>query len=165
MLTRESVSVSFCSFDKYAQEYDLPAILIASIAMQESTCNKDGEWQSLTEDSHLPHANLVLMLTPSITASGDNGGAHGLMQITSDKCTSGISCSDPDYNVKTGAKYLKDQLDTYNGNVLLAMGAYNGWYKGLTVAKATAIKDSCCECQNNINYHMQMLNGESLSID
>lgn len=33
---------------------------------------------------------------------GDNNGAYGLMQITQDKCTSGIDCSDPDYNVKTG---------------------------------------------------------------
>lgn len=108
--------------------------MIASIAMQESTCNKD--------------------------ASGDNGGAHGLMQITSDKCTSGISCSDPDYNVKTGTKYLRDRLDANNGNILMAMGEYNGWQKGLTIGSATAIKDTCCQCQNNINYHMQMLNGE-----
>lgn len=122
------------SFDKYAAEYDIPAIMIASIAMQESTCNKD--------------------------ASGDNGGAHGLMQITSDKCTSGISCSDPDYNVKAGTKYLRDRLDANDENILLALGQYNGWYRELTVAKATAIKDSCCQCQNNINYHMQMLNGE-----
>lgn len=154
--------MSVISFDKYAAEYDIPAILIASIAMQESTCNKDGELYSTYRAflSSQEELNTVYVQILSFSASGDNGGAHGLMQITSDKCTSGISCSDPDYNVKTGTKYLKDRLDANDGNILLALGQYNGWYKGLTVAKATAIKDSCCQCQNNINYHMQMLNGE-----
>lgn len=120
-------------FEKYAAQLDLPPILLASIAMQESSCE----------------ANQM----------GDDGGAYGLMQITQDKCTDGISCTDPDYNVKTGAAYFKSVLDQYNGNVLLAMGSYNGWYTGLTVPKATAVKSSCCECQNNLNYLQQMLNG------
>jgi hypothetical protein len=95
---------------------------------------------------------------------GDNGGAYGLMQITQDKCGNAPNgdCKNPDYNIKTGTKYLKDRIDANNGNLLLGLGEYNGWYKDLTVAKATAIKGQCCECQNNINYHMQMLNGESL---
>jgi len=120
-------------FDKYGAELGLPPILLASIAMQESSCNAG--------------------------AMGDNGGAYGLMQITEDKCTSGINCSDPDYNIKTGAYYFKSRLDANNGNILLALGEYNGWYSGLTVSKATAIKDTCCQCQNNLNYHQQMLNG------
>ena len=47
------------------------------------------------------------------------------MQITHDKCTAGINCSDPDYNIRTGAKYFKDRLDANGGNLLLALGQYN----------------------------------------
>ncbi|CAD6577799.1 MAG: hypothetical protein CYPHOPRED_000383 [Cyphobasidiales sp. Tagirdzhanova-0007] len=126
-------------FDKYAQQFNLPPILLASIAMQESSC--------------------------IASATGDDGGAFGLMQITQDKCTTGIDCTDPDYNIKTGAAYFQSVLTQNNGNILLACGQYNGWYQGLTVAKATAIKSQCCECQNNLNYLQQMLNGWLQNID
>lgn len=66
----------FHLFEKYAAEFKIPAIFLASFAMQESTCNKD--------------------------AMGRDG-SNGLMQITTDKCTAGIDCKDPDYNVKTGS--------------------------------------------------------------
>lgn len=126
-------------FDKYAQQFNLPPILLASIAMQESSC--------------------------IASATGDDGGAFGLMQITQDKCTTGIDCTDPDYNIKTGAAYFQSVLTQNNGNILLACGQYNGWYQGLTVAKATSIKSQCCECQNNLNYLQQMLNGWLQNID
>ena len=47
------------------------------------------------------------------------------MQITKDKCAAGVDCKDPDYNVRTGAQYLKDRLDQNNGNLLVALGQYN----------------------------------------
>lgn len=119
-------------FDREAANTGLPPILIASIAMQESTCN------------------------PNVRGGG---GEYGMMQITQDKCTEGIDCLDVSYNIKTGAAYLKSRLDANNGNVLLMLGEYNGWSAGLTVAKATAVKGSCCKCQNNLNYMQQMLNG------
>lgn len=92
--------------------------MLASIALQESSCN---QW-----------------------ASGDNGGAHGLMQITSDKCTDGIDCSDPDYNIKTAAYLLKGLIDNSGGNVVKALGQYNGWQPGMTVNSATAAGWSDC---------------------
>lgn len=47
-------------FEKYGQQFNVPAIFLASFAMQESSCNPN--------------------------TSGDNGGAIGLMQLTKDKC-------------------------------------------------------------------------------
>ncbi|KAM0753858.1 hypothetical protein T439DRAFT_322742 [Meredithblackwellia eburnea MCA 4105] len=93
-------------------------------------------------------------------ASGDSGGAYGLMQITKDKCVGapGGDCNDPDFNVKTA--YLKSVLDEHEGSVLAAPGSYNGWYVGLTYNKATAAAQSeCCECQNNLDYHQNIFNG------
>ncbi|KAF8606232.1 lysozyme-like protein [Ceratobasidium sp. AG-I] len=124
-----------------AGQYNIPAIMIASIMMQESTCNKD-------------------------TVGG--GGEQGLMQITKDKCggAPGGNCKDPSYNIHTGAKYLADQINNCGGNVLEAVGTYNGWSKGLTYGKATAAaKTSCCRCQNNLDYPHQFFNGWMQNID
>ncbi|CAE6485995.1 unnamed protein product [Rhizoctonia solani] len=113
----------------------LPAIMIASIMMQESSCNKD-------------------------TVGG--GGEQGLMQITHEKCggAPGGNCKDPWFNIHTGAKYLADQINNCGGNVLEALGSYNGWYKGLTYGKATAARyTNCCRCQNNLDYLHQFFNG------
>ncbi|CUA67098.1 hypothetical protein RSOLAG22IIIB_13243 [Rhizoctonia solani] len=118
-----------------AGQYGLPPIMIASIMMQESSCNKD-------------------------TVGG--GGEQGLMQITHDKCGGAPNgdCKEPWYNIHTGAKYLADQINNNGGNVLKAVGTYNGWSDGMTYAKATAARyTNCCRCQNNLDYLHQFFNG------
>lgn len=123
-------------FEKHAKSNGLPAILLASFALQESTC--------------------------SASESGDNGGAIGLMQITEDKCggKSTKACASPDYNIATGAAYFKSQLDYAGGNFLQALGAYNGWFPDMTYAEATAaMYTGCCECQQNLDYLYQFVNG------
>ena len=82
-------------------------------------------------------------------------GEQGLMQLTKDKCSDAPSgnCKDPvsrgcvahphfilvlshvlqNYNIMTGAKYFSDTLNGNNGNLLLTIGGYNGWPRGLTV--------------------------------
>jgi len=128
-------------FYKYAGEFNVPPILVASIAMQESTCD--------------PH-----------TVGG--GGEQGLMQITKDKCggAPGGNCQDPDFNVRTGVKYFAGVLEGNNGNLLETVGMYNGWEIGLTIAKATAARhSSCCRCQNNLDYLHQTFNGWMQNVD
>ncbi|POY73696.1 hypothetical protein BMF94_3233 [Rhodotorula taiwanensis] len=94
-------------FEKYAEAYEVPPILLAAFAMQEN---------------------------------------HG--------------------SIKTGAAYFSQVLKEHDGSLLLAMGTYNGWYAGLTYNKATAARHtSCCECQNNLDYHHSMLNGWLLGLD
>ncbi|KAJ7925005.1 lysozyme-like protein [Mycena leptocephala] len=122
-------------FYKYAGEYGLKPIMLAAFAMQESSCN------------------------PS-TVGG--GGEQGLMQLTKDKCggAPGGNCRDPDFNIRTGAKYFADTLSNNGGSVLLSIGEYNGWVPGLTKARATAARySSCCTCQNNLDYLHQYMNG------
>ncbi|KAK0212868.1 hypothetical protein DFS33DRAFT_1377320 [Desarmillaria ectypa] len=122
-------------FEKCAQTFGVPSILIASFALQESTCN------------------------PSTTGGA---GEVGLMQLTPDKCNDAPNgnCYDPDYNILTGCKYFSKQLAANNGDFLLTCGNYNGWYKGMTYADATAAADGpCCRCQNNLDYLHQLLNG------
>ncbi|KAJ1021883.1 hypothetical protein NDA16_003645 [Ustilago loliicola] len=123
------------AFQAAEKAHGIPATVLMSFAMQESTCN------------------------PNVT--GGNG-EQGLMQITPDKCggAPGGNCKDPGFNVDTGAKYFKSTLDQCGGNVLQAIGQYNGWQLGLTVQKATAAKSQGnCLAQNNLDYLYQMLNG------
>lgn len=37
-----------------------------------------------------------------------------------------------DFNIRKGAQFFSQTLDSVNGDLLLAIGHYNGWYKGLT---------------------------------
>ncbi|KAF8904493.1 lysozyme-like domain-containing protein [Gymnopilus junonius] len=122
-------------FEKYGNQHGIPAIIFASFAMQESSCNPN-------------------------TVGG--AGEQGLMQITKEKCAGAPNgnCKDPDFNIATAAKYFANSLAGNNGNVLLTVGEYNGWYLGLTEAKAFAAAfTNCCRCQNNGDYLHQFFNG------
>ncbi|KIK67191.1 glycoside hydrolase family 23 protein [Collybiopsis luxurians FD-317 M1] len=122
-------------FYQYGQQYNIPPIILASFALQESSCNP---------------------------ATVGGAGEQGLMQLTHDKCTNapGGNCQDIDYNISTGASYFRGLLDSNNGDVLLSIGSYNGWFRGMTVGDATASANTgCCRCQNNLDYLHQFLNG------
>jgi len=123
-------------FEKYGGQYNIPSILLASFAMQESSCQPD-------------------------TIGG--GGEQGLMQISNDKCVGAPipgGCRDPEFNIHTATKYFADTLKNNNGDVLLSVGAYNGWHRGLTKWEAFAAANSaCCRCQNNGDYLHQFFNG------
>jgi hypothetical protein len=89
-------------------------------------------------------------------------GEQVLMQIKKDKCgcSPGGNCKDPDFNIKVGARFFADTLESNNGDVLKSIGQYNGWAVGLTIGKATAARSgSCCRCQQNLDYLHQFLNG------
>ncbi|KAF7306088.1 SLT domain-containing protein [Mycena chlorophos] len=122
-------------FDSAASKYGLKAIMLASFALQESSCNPN---------------------------SIGGGNTQGLMQISTDKCVGapGGNCLDPEFNIDAGAKYFASVLSSNGGNLLLSVGNYNGWYQGLTVSKAEAAKyGSCCLCQQNLDYVFQWING------
>ncbi|KAL1407039.1 hypothetical protein Q8F55_006452 [Vanrija albida] len=125
----------FPKFEQYGAQYGIPPILLASIALQESTCQ------------------------PWIT--GGNGEA-GLMQLIAAHCgdAPGGNCHDVDFNIGKGAQYFSQVLAQNNGNALAALGNYNGWRIGMTVADATrAASEGNCRAQNNLDYLYQTVNG------
>ncbi|KAL1728083.1 glycoside hydrolase family 23 protein [Schizophyllum commune] len=129
------------AFQQYGNENGIPPIMLASFAMQESTCNPN-------------------------TVGGN--GEQGLMQITQDKCggAPGGNCKDVAYNVRTGAEYFKGVLDSNGGDLLQSIANYNGWRVGMTYGDATAAQwNGNCFAQNNLDYLHQFLNGWCQNID
>ncbi|KAL1674105.1 glycoside hydrolase family 23 protein [Schizophyllum commune] len=129
------------AFQQYGNENGIPPIMLASFAMQETTCNPN-------------------------TVGGN--GEQGLMQITQDKCggAPGGNCKDVAYNVRTGAEYFKGVLDSNGGDLLQSIANYNGWRVGMTYGDATAAQwNGNCFAQNNLDYLHQFLNGWCQNID
>ncbi|KAG8757194.1 hypothetical protein FRC14_002286 [Serendipita sp. 396] len=117
-------------FEEMSDETGVPTILLASIALQESGCN------------------------PSVTGGA---GEIGMMQITSEKCPETGDCYDAKTNISIGARYFKLMIDQHEGNVAAAMGAYNGWVTGLTIASANNY--AICAQHNNLDYLQFVFNG------
>jgi hypothetical protein len=75
------------------------------------------------------------------------------------------------YNIENGAKYFAETLKSNNGDVLLSIGSYNGWFDSMTFVSCivyyrvhgdmnllglqrqatAAASTSCCRCQNNLD--------------
>jgi soluble lytic murein transglycosylase-like protein len=68
-------------------------------------------------------------------------GAQGLMQLMPDTAQqlAVLDVFDPKENIEAGAKYLKQLIDKYKGDLKLALGAYNAG--PTTVDQAGGIPD------------------------
>ncbi|WP_421384208.1 lytic transglycosylase domain-containing protein [Bacillus salacetis] len=99
-----AVEVSDSSIDQIisraAEKYSLPKKLISAVISQESSFNPNA----------VSHA-----------------GASGLMQLMPSTARSlGVTdVFNPEQNVFAGTKYLKQMMDKYEGNLELALAAYN----------------------------------------
>ncbi|WJY28928.1 MULTISPECIES: lytic transglycosylase domain-containing protein [Sporosarcina] len=86
--------------DKAAKRHNVPSALIAAVIKQESGFNKD-----------------VVSYA----------GARGLMQLMPGTARFlGVQdASDPEQNIMGGAKYLRQMLDQFDGDLTLSLAAYN----------------------------------------
>ncbi|KZT52570.1 glycoside hydrolase family 23 protein, partial [Calocera cornea HHB12733] len=119
------------TFEQVAASTGVPDIFLASFAMQESTCNPG--------------------------AVGPNG-EQGLMQLTVDKCggAPGGNCQDVWFNINTGANYIQTTISQAGGNVVEAVGQYNGWQTGQTIS--SVISNGNCGAQQNLDYLNEFFN-------
>ena len=87
-------------FDAAAQRYGLPSNLLKAVAKAESNFRADATSRC---------------------------GAMGIMQLMPGTARAlGVTDAyDPEQNIMGGAKFLKDMLDKFNGDVSLALAAYN----------------------------------------
>ncbi|PVG01871.1 glycoside hydrolase family 23 protein, partial [Serendipita vermifera] len=122
-------------FEDAARDTNLPSSLLASIAMQESSCN------------------------PNATG---RAGEIGMMQVTGEKCPSNGNCYDARTNIYIGANYLRGRIDANGGNIVQAMGEYNGWFVGMNEWDAS---NHPCGQRNNLDYLNNVFNGYLQGVD
>lgn len=87
-------------FEEAAAEYNVPFSLLTAVGMQESSFRADAV---------------------------SKAGAQGIMQLMP-RTAAGLGVTDsfdPEQNIKGGAKYLRELLDRYDGNISFALAAYN----------------------------------------
>ena len=87
-------------FDKAAEKYNVPVNLLKAVGKQESNFNPNA----------LSHC-----------------GAQGIMQLmpATAKGLGVTNAFDPEQNIMAGAKYISDKIKKYDGNIKLALAAYN----------------------------------------
>lgn len=99
--TTVDVEKIYSTVDKYSQKYGVDKNLVLAIIKQESNFN--------------PNA-------------ASSAGAKGLMQLM-DFNSEAYGLTNPydiDQNIEAGVKHIKSYLDMYNGNLEMALMAYNG---------------------------------------
>ncbi len=87
-------------FTEASEKYQVPFSLLTAVGMQESTFRADAV---------------------------SKAGAQGIMQLMP-KTAAGLGVTDsfdPEQNINGGAKYLRELLDKYDGNISYALAAYN----------------------------------------
>ena len=103
----------------------------ASKTSDYSTKTKIKELVSRVSKKHGVDEKLVNALVNQESGFNPNAkskvGAMGLMQLmpATAKSLGVTNPMDPEQNVEGGVKYLKSMLDKYNGNIILALAAYN----------------------------------------
>lgn len=87
-------------------------------------------------------------------------GAKGLMQLMPEKCRIlGISDAfDVEQNIDGGIRNIKMLLDRYNGDVEMALIAYNGGYGGISGREDNEIKDIYKMTKETKNYISKVMN-------
>lgn len=96
-------------FSAAAEEFGIDPGLLAAVAKQESAFNAKAKGPSIPKYKGTPdeHALGIMQLLPSTAKD------------------MGVDVNDPKDNIRGGAKYLREQLDRFNGDAVVALMAYN----------------------------------------
>jgi len=127
------------NFQSAGDSHGIDPVILAFIAMQESSCNADA-----------------------------GGPTPGLLQVSCDNYPNGQCTDSLQDNVDAGANYLRQQLDANNQNAIAAIGSYNGWFtagsglnnnQGLTTGYPCSSEGQSNGEPQNLDYLQETLNG------
>ena len=59
--------------------------------------------------------------------------------------------SGPKVNIKIGAAFLKQLMDSNPNNLFAVIGGWSGWCPGMTYKDVIAHRSDCCDCQQNLD--------------
>jgi hypothetical protein len=128
---------------------NVSAFFLAAFALQESGCRADAVADAGTYG---------LMQLSQVSRGSANGNLsslahysiHRVLPLFQEKCVN-VDCLDPKVNIKIGAAYLKQLMDANPNNLFAVIGAWNGWYPGMTYNNVISHRSSCCYCQQNLD--------------
>ncbi|KAJ6001562.1 hypothetical protein N7499_002535 [Penicillium canescens] len=132
-------------FQSAGSKYSVDPVILAVIAMQESSCNANA-----------------------------GGPTPGLMQVSCENYPNGQCTDSIQDNVDAGTHYLASQLDASGGNAIKAFGSYNGWFtkgsglngnKGLTQDYPCSAEGKSNGVPQNLDYLHQVMNGWLMGLD
>lgn len=95
---------------KYSNQYNIDPLLTLSIIRVESSFNPNAESRK--------GAKGLMQIT-------DKTGEWAAKQIKIENFNNNL-LFDPEYNIRLGCWYLSNLIDQFNGNITLALAAYNG---------------------------------------
>lgn len=115
------------AIDKYSAKYGVDPDLVSAIIKTESNFD----------------SNAV-----------SSAGAMGLMQLMPENCTA-LGITDPlniEQNIEGGVRHIKEYIDRYNGDIEMALMAYNGGPTRMLNRGVTSINDLYKMPQETQNY-------------
>ncbi len=121
--------------EKYAKEYNVDPLLIFSIIKAESNFDKDAKSSS--------KAKGLMQIMDSTAIEIANKMDEPIVDET---------LFDPEKNIMIGTKYYSELLNLYNGNMLLALTAYNAGIGNVTNWIKSGIIDEYGSNIENIPY-------------
>ena len=136
-------------FEAAGATYNVSAFLLAAFALQESSCKADAVADAgtygLMQLSQVSRAFAVISLHSAVPRS-----ITLVFTSSQGKCVN-VDCLDPKVNIKIGAAFLKQLMDSNPNNLFAVIGGWNGWYPGMTYKDFIAHRSDCCDCQQNLD--------------
>jgi soluble lytic murein transglycosylase-like protein len=145
-------------------DLQLPAEAMTPVAASAVPAAYAAAMEQLAQLNHLSPALLEAVVWQESRWRADArspAGAIGLTQLMPGTARDlGVDPRDPTANLAGGARYLRQQLDRFNGNIELALAAYNAGPGRVLRARAVP---RIPETQNYVRSVIDRLSGQSVS--
>lgn len=131
------------TINKYALKYNLDPNLIYAVIKSESN------FQTLVVSR--AGARGLMQIMPEVWREYNSGSVCEGNHKERSVCTQGDCIFDPDANINTGVRYLRELLDRYQGRVDLALEAYNAGISNVKPGKNPKFSETRAYIQRTLS--------------